>query len=83
MTLEPFGYYQDNYRTGVIASNEANIYRDTKKRSKPFQPNEFIDTDEIKKHPKKKNYQSVTQFLGMSKEKMKDIPGIIVIDQTQ
>jgi hypothetical protein len=83
MTLEPFGYYQENLRAAMICATEANIYRDEKKHSKPYQPNDFIETNEIKKHPKKKNFQSVTQFLGMSKEQLKDIPGIIVLDQTQ
>lgn len=40
--LEPFGYEVENFRSGLITSMVANTARDTKKRPKPFLPEDFM-----------------------------------------
>lgn len=40
--IEPFGQEARWLRTGVIASTIANVNRNEKKRSKPFEPSDFI-----------------------------------------
>lgn len=40
--LEPWGCEVEDWRAGMIASTIANANRDTKKRSKPFTPEDFM-----------------------------------------
>lgn len=40
--LEPFGPDAEAWRAGVIASTIANVYRDRKKRSKAYTPQDFM-----------------------------------------
>lgn len=40
--LEPFGGFQDEYRTGLVAAMVANTARDEKKKPRPFEPSDFM-----------------------------------------
>jgi hypothetical protein len=40
--LEPFGEERADLRSGIVASVLANVNRDPKKRSKPFEPTDFM-----------------------------------------
>lgn len=40
--VEPFGEERGDLRAGIVASTIANVNRDTKKRRKPFEPEEFM-----------------------------------------
>lgn len=40
--LEPFGEERDDLRSGIIASTIANVNRDSKRRSRPYQPSDFM-----------------------------------------
>lgn len=40
--IEPFGSHYDDLRAGTVASAIYNVNRDTKKRSDPFDPLEFM-----------------------------------------
>ena len=45
--LEPWGTEIEDYRTGVIASTIANANRDSKRKSKPFQPKDFMPQGKV------------------------------------
>ena len=40
--IEPFGWQEDEYHAGLVASVIANTARNPKKRSKPFEPKDFM-----------------------------------------
>jgi len=46
--LEPWGSEIEDYRFGVVASTIANVNRDPKKRSKPYEPTDFFPSREEK-----------------------------------
>lgn len=41
-SIEPFGEGRADLRMGILASLIANVNRDTKKKSEPFVPADFI-----------------------------------------
>lgn len=41
-SLEPWGAPVENWRTGLVSAVIANTVRDSKKRRKPFQPEDFM-----------------------------------------
>jgi flagellar basal body rod protein FlgC len=45
--LEPWGAEIEDYRTGVVASTIANANRDSKRKSKPFQPKDFMPQQKV------------------------------------
>jgi len=47
--LEPFGEDRADLRAGIIASTIANVHRDSKKRRKPYTPQDFMPKFEQKK----------------------------------
>lgn len=46
--LEPWGSEIEDHRFGVVASTIANVHRDPKKRSKPYEPTDFFPSREEK-----------------------------------
>lgn len=48
--LEPYG--NDYFRTGILASITANAHRDPKKRSKAFEPEDFVPSIRSKTPPR-------------------------------
>lgn len=40
--LEPFGGFQDEFRSGMITSTIANTARDEKEKPDPYQPTDFM-----------------------------------------
>ncbi len=47
--IEPFGEERADWRAGMIAATMANIFRDAKKRRKPYKPQDFMPKVEEKK----------------------------------
>lgn len=45
--LEPFGPRMDLWRSASIAATIANVNRDPKKRTKPFQPEDFMPEEPL------------------------------------
>lgn len=50
--LEPFGEERADLRAGIVASTIANVNRDTKRRSKPFAPSDFMPDFDNSRAPK-------------------------------
>ena len=42
--LEPFGETRADLRAGVLASLQANLYRNERKRAEPYDPGDFFPT---------------------------------------
>lgn len=40
--LEPFGSERGDIQAGIVASTVANVNRDSKKRRKPYRPDDFM-----------------------------------------
>lgn len=40
--VEPFGDVRGDLQAGIVASTLANVYRDRKKKPKPYNPEEFM-----------------------------------------
>ncbi|MCB0073270.1 MAG: DUF4035 domain-containing protein [Caldilineaceae bacterium] len=40
--VEPFGDVRGDLQAGIVASTLANVYRDRKKKPKPYKPEEFM-----------------------------------------
>ena len=48
--VEPFGEERADLRNAIVASTIANAYRDPKRRSRPFEPKEFMpEFDRVEK----------------------------------
>lgn len=44
-------------RSGIVASTVANAYRDTKRRSRPFEPREFMPEFDRVEEPSRQEWQ--------------------------
>ena len=64
--VDPFGLDRLDLLAGIIASTIANVYRDEKKRKKPFQPDEFMPKfDARKKEKPRQTWQQQKQIIEM------------------
>ena len=61
-TISPWGPERADLGTGIIASLLANIHRDTKKRSQPFTPADFMPYKEAQKSDEDQRREHVSKM---------------------
>ena len=72
--IEPFGEERADWRAGMIAATIANIFRDTKKRRKPYKPQDFMPKLEEKREQTWQEQLQIVRMLNAAfggKEKKK------------
>ena len=63
-SLEPWGTEVEDWRAGLIAATIANANRDSKKRRRPYEPQDFMPKYE-KPHAEEQSWEEQARILEM------------------